>query len=67
MNTDPTPARPVAATCSDGRRAHRLTCVLAGGLAVAGGALALLVHPWFAALAAVGGLWLILTPELKGR
>jgi hypothetical protein len=45
-----------------GRWAHRRTCILAGGLTVIGVTLALLVHPWFAAAAAVGGIWLIIAP-----
>jgi hypothetical protein len=47
------------------RRNHRTTCILAGGLAICGGILALLVHPGFAVVAAIGGLWLILAPESK--
>jgi hypothetical protein len=47
------------------RDAHRRVCVSAGGLTVIGTALALLVHPWFAALAAGSGLWLILAPDPK--
>lgn len=53
----PTVARP------DPRRAHRLLCVVAGGLALLGGTLAAAVDPWFAALAAVGGAWLMLAPD----
>lgn len=45
------------------RRAHRITCVIAGSLAVAGAGMALLLNPWFATLSAVGGLWLILSPD----
>ncbi len=51
---------------ASGRWVHRRTCILAGGLAAVGGTLALLVHPWFAAVAAVGGIWLILAPESTG-
>ncbi|CAN5361006.1 hypothetical protein BH11PLA2_BH11PLA2_44500 [soil metagenome] len=51
---------------SGGRRFHRLTCVLAGGMALVGGILALAVHPGFAALAAFGGVWLIVVPEPRG-
>jgi hypothetical protein len=47
--------------CTDG-----VSCVLAGGLAVLGAVLALLVHPWFAGLAAAAGIWLIFAPESKG-
>lgn len=54
-------AEPVSRNVSD-RRAHRITCVLAGGLAVAGAVLALAIHPAFAALAVVGGAWLVLAP-----
>lgn len=50
---------------TNARRAHRKTITFAGGLAILGGTLALVVHPWFAAVAAVGGLWLILAPESK--
>jgi hypothetical protein len=53
--------RPTVRTPSD-RRVHRITCIGAGGLAVLGGTLALLVHPWFAVLAAVAGIWLIFSP-----
>ena len=60
-----TPAHPQVRMPS-GRRVHRITCVAAGGLAVVGGTLALLVHPWFVAFAAVGGVWLILAPESTG-
>jgi len=49
-----------------GRRYHRLNCILAGVMALVGGVLALAVHPWFAALAAVGGVWLIVAPEPRG-
>jgi len=35
-------------------------------MALVGGVLALAVHPWFAALAAVGGVWLIVAPETRG-
>jgi protein-S-isoprenylcysteine O-methyltransferase Ste14 len=56
------PARPDVLSTS-GRWVHRRTCILAGGLAAVGGTLALLVHPWFAAVAAVGGIWLIFAPE----
>jgi hypothetical protein len=45
------------------RWAHRRTCILAGGLVVLGGILALLVHPWFAAAAIVGGIWLLFEPD----
>lgn len=41
------------------REAHRRVCVLAGGLSIVGAALAFAVHPWFAAVAAAGGIWLI--------
>ena len=51
---------------SGGRRYHRLTCIIAGGLALVGGILAVSVDPWFAALAAVGGVWLIVAPEPRG-
>jgi hypothetical protein len=51
---------------NSGRWAHRRTCILAGGLAAVGGTLALLVHPWFAAVAAAGGIWLIFAPESTG-
>lgn len=59
--THPTRSAKVSAC----RRIHRTTCILAGGLAIGGGVLALLVHPGFAAVSAVGGLWLILAPESK--
>ena len=52
---------------STDRRIHRITIVAAGSLAIIGGTLALLVHPWFAAVAAVGGIWLILAPETKAN
>lgn len=45
---------------------HRVTCILTGGLAITGAALALLVHPWFVGLAAAAGLWLIFAAESKG-
>jgi hypothetical protein len=38
-------------------------CVVAGGLALLGGTLAVAVDAWFAALAAVGGAWLMLAPD----
>lgn len=41
------------------RRAHRLTCVAAGGLTLLGGVLGLFVSPWFLILAVAGGVWLI--------
>ena len=44
---------------------HRVTCVLAGGLAVTGGTLAFLVNPWFATVAMIGGVGLIMAPESK--
>ena len=60
----PTTASSVAsARKTSDRWVHRRTCILAGGLAAAGGVLGLFVHPWFVALAAVGGVWLILAPE----
>jgi len=43
-----------------------MTCVLAGGLALVGGILAITIDPWFVALAAVGGVWLIVAPESQG-
>ena len=58
--------RSATAGNSDSRRAHRMTCVLAGGLALVGGILAIAIDPWFAAIAAAGGLWLILAPERTG-
>ncbi len=59
------PATSISRKSSD-RRTHRLICVAAGGLALLGGTLALVVHPWFASLAAVGGIWLIFAPESNG-
>ncbi len=56
---------PVGVCSTSGRWAHRRTCMLAGGLAVLGGTLAFFVHPWFAVAAIVGGVWLILSPEVK--
>lgn len=47
------------------RRYHRLVCVCAGGLALMGGALALLVQPWLALLAVVGGTILALAPDRR--
>ena len=64
MTTTTLPA-PLPAQQSDVRRAHRITCVAAGGLALVGGVLAILLDPWFAGLAVVGGLWLILAPEAE--
>jgi hypothetical protein len=57
-------ALPKTATSSrlTARQFHRLTCVLAGGLALAGGVLAVLLHPGYAALTLVGGLWLVMAP-----
>ena len=49
---------------TSGRWVHRRTCILAGGLATVGGTLALLVHPWFAA---VGGVWLIVLRVAQRR
>jgi hypothetical protein len=49
----------------DGRRVHRKTCILAGGLALLGVSLALFVHPLYSALAVAAGFWLILVPESK--
>ena len=51
---------------TDSRWVHRMTCVLAGGLALVGGILAIAIDPWFVALAAVGGVWLIVAPEPQG-
>ena len=65
MTATNTPAQPDVRNTA-GRWVHRRTCILAGGLAVVGGALALLVHPLLAALAAVGGIWLIFAPESTG-
>jgi hypothetical protein len=48
---------------TDARWSHRKTCILAGGLAALGGTLAILVHPWFAVAAAVGGIWLMFSPD----
>lgn len=48
-----------AATTRPGRKLHRITCVVAGGLALLGGALGLFVSPWFLTLAIVGGVWLV--------
>ena len=47
------------------RRIHRIICVVAGALAAVGGVLALVVHPWFVAIAALGGISLILSTESK--
>ena len=66
MATIPHAVLPRSTAHCDGRRSHRLTCILVGGLALAGGVLALAVQPGFAALALVGGIWLILAPESKG-
>jgi F0F1-type ATP synthase assembly protein I len=52
-----------SAHSSSCRWAHRKTCILAGGLALIGATFAIVVHPWFAALSAIGGGWLILAPE----
>jgi len=38
---------------------ERQVRIAAGGMAFVGGVLTLAVHPWFAVLAAVGGVWLI--------
>ena len=54
---------PTLASDSGGRRLHRQTCVLAGGLALVGGILAIALDPWFAVLAAAAGLWLVLAPD----
>lgn len=62
MTATNAPTQPDVRNTSE-RWVHRRTCILAGGLAAVGGTLALLVHPWFAALAAVGGVWLIFAPE----
>jgi hypothetical protein len=48
-------------------RRERMTWVLGGGLALVGSILAVTAHPWFAGLAIVGGLWLIITPEPQSR
>jgi len=64
MSATNAPARPDVRNTA-GRWVHRRTCILAGGLALVGGMLALLVHPWLAALAAVGGIWLVFAPESK--
>jgi hypothetical protein len=61
--TTSNPPAPQMVQANSGRRAHRIICVFAGGLAVLGGILGLLVNPWFAVIAAVGGSCLILAPE----
>ena len=47
------------------RRAHRIVCVAAGGLALVGGLLAILIDPLFSTVAIAGGVWLLLAPEVK--
>lgn len=57
-----------APRCSvGGRRAHRVTCIGAGGLSIVGAILAIAVHPALAVLAAIGGLWLLLLPDARAR
>lgn len=62
MKTIHAPA-PCETWSSDTRRAHRKTVVFAGGLTILSATLALVVHPGFAAGVAIGGLWLMLTPD----
>ena len=60
VSTETAPAR-----VDDAHRTHRLTVAIGGGLAIVGAALAAFVHPAWAALAAVGGLLLLLLPDQK--
>ena len=62
MATCSTSTRHNSRNTSD-RWRHRVICVLAGGLTLIGGGLAFLVNPWFAAVALIGGIGLILMPE----
>ncbi|MFO0936812.1 MAG: hypothetical protein U0798_09900 [Gemmataceae bacterium] len=57
---------PISRPLSSSRTLHRLLCALSGILAIFGGMLAYVIHPGFVIFALVGGLGLVLSPELKG-
>ncbi len=59
----PSPAAPKSRIARDSRRTHRRLVIIGGSLAIIGAALAAFVDPAWAALAAVGGLTLLLYPE----
>lgn len=65
MTATDSPTRPDVHS-SASRWIHRRTCIMAGGLAAVGGALALFVNPWFSVAAALGGLWLISASDTTG-